>query len=104
MSDSEQVEGDLPEDQHECGDDREVVGNQLGQAKSGSGRKNPGPLDQQLPQVVGVAHLENQVQDSFLPALKTHQAPPAGDNQAATFDGLEGLEVFKAGGKVLVVI
>ena len=59
------MEGDIPEDQHECGDDREVVGDQLGEAKSGSRRKNPGPLDQQLPQVVGVAHLENQVQDFF---------------------------------------
>jgi len=74
------VDLQTPEYKHQCGDDREVVWDQLGQAKSWSCRKNPRPLDQQLAQVVRVAH----------------QSPPARDNKTATFDGLKGLEVCKA--------
>ena len=58
-------EGVLPEHQHEGGDNREVVGHQLGKAESGSGRENPGPLDQQLSQVVGMAHLFTRILTRF---------------------------------------
>ena len=49
--------GNAPEHKHQGGDHREVVGDQLGEAKGGSGRKDPRPLDQQLAQVIGVTHL-----------------------------------------------
>lgn len=35
------VDLQTPEHQHEGGDNREVVGHQLGKAESGSGRENP---------------------------------------------------------------
>ena len=91
-------EGVLPEHQHEGGDNREIVGHQLDKAESGSGRENPGPLDQQLSQVVGMAHLFSRILTRFPPFfVKTHQSPPTGNNQTTSFDSLKGLEMCQAG-------
>ena len=70
--------GNAPEHKHQGGDHREVVGDQLGEAQGGSGRKDPRPLDQQLAQVVRVANLQNQICDilfafSFSKLTSPHQ-------------------------------
>ena len=73
----EGCKGNSPEYKHQGGDHREVVGYKLGEAKSGSGRKDPRPLDQQLAQVVGVAHLQIHIHDilfaRFLKLTNPHQ-------------------------------
>ena len=75
-------EGVLPEHQHEGGDNREIVGHQLDKTKSGSGRENPGPLDQQLSQVVGMAHLFSRILTRFPPFFFENSPVPTNRKQS----------------------
>lgn len=69
-----------PDDKHQGGDNREVVGDKVCHSQSTNCRQDPAPLNQQLSQVVGVSD----------------QPPPPRHYQLAVAGGADSLKVSQS--------